>query len=92
MGIPPEDLPRVFDRFYRVDKARSRKLGGSGLGLSIAQWIARAHGGDVNVTSKVGEGSIFRIMLPVFSKADYSSVEAAATSRRKPRALLETNR
>ncbi len=92
MGIPPEDLPRIFDRFYRVDKARSRKLGGSGLGLSIAQWIARAHGGDVNVTSTVGQGSTFRITLPVFSKADHSAIEAAITSRRKPRALLETNR
>ncbi len=92
MGIPPEDLPRVFDRFYRVDKARSRKLGGSGLGLSIAQWIARAHGGDVKVTSKVGQGSTFRIILPVYRGIESGISEPAASARRKPRALLETNR
>jgi signal transduction histidine kinase len=65
IGIPDEDLPRIFDRFYRVDKARSRNLGGSGLGLSIAYWIAQAHRGDIEVTSEMGEGSVFRITLPV---------------------------
>lgn len=64
IGIPAEDLPRVFDRFYRVDKARSRNMGGSGLGLSIAFWIAQAHRGSIEVTSEVGEGSVFRIKLP----------------------------
>jgi two-component system phosphate regulon sensor histidine kinase PhoR len=67
IGIPQEDLPRVFDRFYRVDKARSRNLGGSGLGLSIAYWIAKAHGGDIEVSSAVGEGTEFRITLPAIS-------------------------
>jgi heavy metal sensor kinase len=67
VGIPAEDLPRIFDRFYRVDKARSRNLGGSGLGLSIAIWIARAHGGDIRVESKVGVGSRFWVSLPVLS-------------------------
>ncbi len=70
IGIPAEDLPRVFDRFYRVDKARSRNLGGSGLGLSIAYWIAQAHRGNIEVTSEVGEGSVFRIKLPILSKSE----------------------
>jgi two-component system phosphate regulon sensor histidine kinase PhoR len=65
MGIPAEDLPRLFERFYRVDKARSRELGGTGLGLAIVKHLARAHGGDVSVTSEVGKGSIFSFTLPV---------------------------
>jgi signal transduction histidine kinase len=68
VGIPAEDLPRIFDRFYRVDKARSRNMGGSGLGLSIAYWIARAHGGDIEVSSVVGEGTEFRITLPIIAQ------------------------
>lgn len=65
LGIPADDLPYIFDRFYRVDKARSRGQGGSGLGLSIAKWIAMSHGGDISVSSQVGEGSTFVISLPV---------------------------
>ena len=65
VGIPEEDLPHIFDRFYRVDKARSRAQGGTGLGLSIAKWIADAHGGSLSVTSRVGQGSTFTISLPV---------------------------
>ena len=63
-GIPAEHLTRIFERFYRVDKARSRQLGGTGLGLSIVRHIALAHGGNVDVTSKVGQGSTFTIKLP----------------------------
>jgi signal transduction histidine kinase len=63
-GIAPEHLPRIFDRFYRVDKARSRELGGSGLGLAIGRWIAEAHGGRLEVTSGVGRGSTFTVLLP----------------------------
>jgi signal transduction histidine kinase len=70
VGISSEDLPRVFDRFYRVDKARSRNLGGSGLGLSIARWIAQAHGGTVGVESRLGEGSKFTISLPILPEKD----------------------
>ena len=61
---PPSDLPRVFERFYRVDKARSRELGGTGLGLAIVRHIAMAHGGEVSVESWEGEGSTFRIVIP----------------------------
>ncbi len=64
-GIPREHLPRLFERFYRVDKARSRDLGGTGLGLAIVKHIVQSHGGRVTVESVVGEGSTFRIHLPL---------------------------
>jgi two-component system phosphate regulon sensor histidine kinase PhoR len=63
-GIAREHLPRLFERFYRVDKARSRDMGGTGLGLAIVKHIAQAHGGRVSVESRLGEGSTFRIHLP----------------------------
>ncbi|MEZ4388604.1 MAG: ATP-binding protein [Candidatus Krumholzibacteriia bacterium] len=63
-GIAPEHLPRLFERFYRVDKARSRDLGGTGLGLAIVKHIAHAHGGEVRVDSTLGEGAKFTITLP----------------------------
>ena len=65
IGIPPEHLPHLFERFYRVDAARSRDEGGTGLGLAIAAWIARAHGGGIAVTSTVGGGSTFSVRLPL---------------------------
>ncbi|MEJ7607485.1 MAG: ATP-binding protein [Bryobacteraceae bacterium] len=65
MGIPPEDLPRLFERFYRVDKARSRELGGTGLGLAIVKHLVRAQGGQVRVESIPGTGSTFLFTLPV---------------------------
>lgn len=65
-GIPSEHLPRIFERFYRTDRARSRELGGTGLGLAIVKHIAAAHGGRVSVDSTVGQGSTFRIHLPTF--------------------------
>ena len=63
-GIAPEHLPRLFERFYRVDKARSRELGGTGLGLAIVKHLARAHGGEATVRSAVGQGATFTIELP----------------------------
>ena len=65
-GIPPEDLDRIFERFYVVDKGRSREKGGTGLGLSIVKHIVEAHGGNVDVWSKLGQGCKFRITLPRF--------------------------
>jgi two-component system, OmpR family, phosphate regulon sensor histidine kinase PhoR len=65
MGIPQEDLGRLFERFYRVDKARSREMGGTGLGLAIVKHLARAQGGDVRVESEPGQGSTFSFTLPV---------------------------
>jgi heavy metal sensor kinase len=63
-GIPPEDRNRVFDRFYRVDKSGQREFGGAGLGLSIAKWVAEAHGGSIELSSVAGQGCTFRISLP----------------------------
>ncbi|MCX6568865.1 MAG: ATP-binding protein, partial [Candidatus Aminicenantes bacterium] len=65
IGIPAEHLPFIFDRFYRVDKARSRAEGGMGLGLSIAMAIAKLHGGEIEVESQVGVGTTFRVVLPL---------------------------
>jgi two-component system phosphate regulon sensor histidine kinase PhoR len=70
IGIAKKHLPRLFERFYRSDKARSRKLGGTGLGLSIVKHIAQAHGGDVSVQSQEGQGSTFFISLPAAGKSE----------------------
>jgi two-component system, OmpR family, manganese sensing sensor histidine kinase len=64
IGIPPEDLPQIFDRFYRVDVARSRETGGFGLGLAIAKQIIQAHDGQITVKSSLGQGTKFQIILP----------------------------
>jgi len=64
-GIPPEDLPNIFERFYRVDKSRARVTGGSGLGLTIAKRLVEAHGGNITVESKLGKGSCFSFTLPI---------------------------
>ena len=79
IGIAPEDQARIFERFYRVDKARSRELGGAGLGLAIAQWIVQLHKGSLTVKSVLGKGSVFRVEIPAVT----SGIETA-TSLPKP--------
>jgi two-component system, OmpR family, sensor histidine kinase SenX3 len=64
IGIPEGKIPRIFERFYRVDKARSKATGGTGLGLSIVRHVAENHGGRVTVHSTPGEGSTFTVYLP----------------------------
>ncbi len=66
-GIPEEDLPRIFDRFYRVGHARDRTSGGTGLGLAIAREFIQAHGGHLTVTSRIGVGTRFTVWVPVKS-------------------------
>ncbi len=66
-GIPPEDLPHIFDRFYRAEKSRTRSISsGFGLGLSIANWIVEHHGGQIKVESKEGKGTTFAIWLALY--------------------------
>ena len=63
MGIPQEDIPRLFERFYRVDKARSRAAGGTGLGLSIVRDAVRRHGGEITVAPRTSAGVVFTVLL-----------------------------
>jgi signal transduction histidine kinase len=68
-GIAPDDLPHIFERFYRADRARSRESGGSGLGLAIVQRLVEAQGGQVDVSSELGKGTTFRVLLPAASSS-----------------------
>ena len=68
IGIPEEDLPRVFERFYRVDKARSRELGGTGWGLPIAKEIIEENGGSIDVKSEIGKGTEVIIKVPMYKE------------------------
>ncbi|MBD3646003.1 MAG: GHKL domain-containing protein, partial [Pseudomonadales bacterium] len=65
IGIPEQEQQRIFERFYRVDRARSRERGGTGLGLSIVKHIALSHKGSIDVSSRVNEGSVFTVRLPL---------------------------
>jgi two-component system phosphate regulon sensor histidine kinase PhoR len=65
LGIPADDIPRIFERFYRVDRSRSREMGGTGLGLSIVKHVAQVHGGSIDVSSTPGAGSKFRLYFPI---------------------------
>jgi two-component system sensor histidine kinase SenX3 len=64
IGIAQRELPRIFERFYRVDRARSRETGGTGLGLSIVRLVTENHGGEVTVDSELGQGTTFEVRLP----------------------------
>lgn len=77
VGIPARDLDRVFERFYRVDRARSRDTGGTGLGLAIVRHVANNHGGEVSVTSIEGEGSTFSLKIPKVVRKDQHMRESA---------------
>ena len=77
IGIPDEELDRVFERFFRIDPARSRHTGGSGLGLSIVKHVVQNHGGDIRVWSQPGNGSTFTIRLPEASHAAAASLKEA---------------
>ena len=65
LGIPEEDLPHIFERFYRVDKSHSREIGGTGLGLAITKSAVLAHKGSITVSSNPGEGTVFLVKIPL---------------------------
>jgi two-component system sensor histidine kinase VicK len=63
-GVPPQDRPKIFDRFYRVDKARWRESGGAGLGLAITKWVVEAHRGEISLEGGSPQGCLFQVKLP----------------------------
>lgn len=87
-GISDKDLDKIFDRFYRIDKARSRQSGGNGLGLSIAKQLINGYGGKITVNSVVGNGSIFNIRLPLLHEEKTSPDETSPKEKDSPKKLL----
>jgi two-component system sensor histidine kinase SenX3 len=85
IGIPSTEIPRIFERFYRVDKARSRATGGTGLGLAIVRHVAENHGGRVEVTSELGVGSTFTLLLPLSAaSSNGNGTHTARSSKASP--------
>jgi two-component system, OmpR family, phosphate regulon sensor histidine kinase PhoR len=80
IGIPPEALGRIFERFYRVDKGRAREEGGTGLGLAIVKHLAQSHGGHVEVESRMGRGTTFRVFLPFTGTAPAAAAASASSA------------
>ena len=80
MGIPADEQERVFERFYRLDSARARSTGGSGLGLSIVRHVMESHGGEVTLWSQPGQGSTFTLRLPRLESEEAQSVSSSGSS------------
>ena len=79
-GIPADEQERVFERFYRLDSARARSTGGSGLGLSIVRHVMESHGGEVTLWSQPGQGSTFTLRLPRLESEEEQSASSASSS------------
>ena len=94
IGISPEHQKKIFDRFYRVDKARSREMGGAGLGLSIVEWTVQEHNGDISVTSEVGQGSTFIVRIPLFGLSPKETIilKTKETTTQKISKVLDITR
>jgi len=90
IGIPPEHLPHVFERFYRADASRSRTEGGEGLGLAIGLWIAQAHGGAITVDSTTGQGSTFIVTIPAHGQRATDAVKPPSRTAAGPRLAEQT--
>jgi heavy metal sensor kinase len=84
IGITAEDLPHIFDRFWRADKVRSREMGGAGLGLSIARWIAERHGGTITARSQAGSGSTFEVRIPTLALETNGASDLVPQSTSQP--------
>ncbi|NWO17797.1 MAG: sensor histidine kinase, partial [Corynebacterium sp.] len=92
IGIAPEDQARVFERFFRVDKARSRQTGGTGLGLAIVKHVVANHGGNIKLWSRLGTGSTFTIELPIYHEPKPEKIPAATDNEheKSPKADLHS--